>query len=125
LLNANCSQFVKFLFGLVSVLVHGPLAVTLACDALQDYAAGARLKQFTYRNVTPIICGERFYIGISESQAPIQSKLTLQATRSSATGFLHSVWGRAAASPHNPKQVELSIWNANRQLAVTVQAAFH
>ena len=119
-----------------SLLVHGPLAVTLACDTMQACVHGSpqrRLKRVEYRNITPLVCGEHLYVGVHSPAAAAAAHhaspaLRLRASSASATGYLKNVWTAnnefASVWLTTSPIVDVSIWNARRQLALTMRAEF-
>jgi hydroxyacyl-ACP dehydratase HTD2-like protein with hotdog domain len=102
-----------------SVLVHGPLTVTLMAHELQSHVRNnsdahtptaplPRLLSFTYRNLSPLLCGEPLYIGVRREDAPPPTSVGVHSTTPSdvATATAYTV----------------SVWSAQRQLAATADA---
>ena len=93
------------------------------CVSLSSVALVSHHAALTrYRNLVPLLCGEALYLGIAvgvTSDAPLQ----LQRTSASATGFARQLWTRA---PHtlSGARASVSIWNARKQLCVTLEAQF-
>lgn len=105
--------------------------MTLACDALQAHVAASldetatRLARITYRNLIPLVCNECMFIGISLGDQVATAALKHVSSVDSATGFHRSVWERLSPSaPTRLSVATVSIWNAQKQLAVTLRAEF-